>query len=137
MSIDEKRASAAAFEQRSRAMLQRSVAGASPQLRARIARVRQQALDEAHGDERMHAAWLPAAALGTLAAIAIVVQMAPMEPEIAAQGAMAAVTAADTALLLNADNLDLLERMEFYLWLESEPGALDEAARSHRRESRF
>ncbi len=31
----------------------------------------------------------------------------------------------DAALLLNIDNLDLLERMEFYQWLERQPGMLE------------
>ncbi len=37
------------------------------------------------------------------------------------------IPADDVALLLNVDNLDLLEQMEFYLWLEREPGVLDAA----------
>jgi hypothetical protein len=39
----------------------------------------------------------------------------------------ASSTADDLALLLNVDNLDLLEQMEFYLWLDRQPGVLPEA----------
>jgi hypothetical protein len=31
----------------------------------------------------------------------------------------------DVALLLNVDNLELLEQMEFYLWLDRQPGILE------------
>ena len=37
------------------------------------------------------------------------------------------ISADDVALLLNVDNLDLLEQMEFYLWLDREPGVLEAA----------
>lgn len=49
----------------------------------------------------------------------------------------ATVPADDVALLLNADNLDLLEKMEFYQWLHREPGALaDSGAAPSKRERR-
>jgi hypothetical protein len=33
--------------------------------------------------------------------------------------------AADAALLLNVESFDLLEQMEFYQWLDRQPGILD------------
>jgi hypothetical protein len=73
---------------------------------------------------RLRAAFIP---IGGVAALALVVVVAQM---IKAPGAIETpppISADDVALLLNVDNLDLLEQMEFYLWLDREPGVLDAA----------
>jgi hypothetical protein len=41
--------------------------------------------------------------------------------------AASATPAADVELLLNVDNFELLEQMEFYQWLDRQPGILDAA----------
>jgi hypothetical protein len=114
------------FEQRVKADLRRIVADTSPELRARIAKVTTTAIDAAQGNasRRWFPTLVPVGGVAALAVIAVAVQLLkqPVTPE-----KLAPIPPGDVALLLNVDNLDLLEQMEFYLWLDREPGVLDAA----------
>ena len=117
------------FEQRVKDDLRKVVADTSPEVRARIARITALAMAEARRPRRRG---LPALIpLGGVAAVAVVVvalQVFKQQP--AAPEKLAPIPPDDVALLLNVDNLDLLEQMEFYLWLDREPGVLDAAGAS-------
>lgn len=100
---------------------------------ARLRRARLAALD-ALGDRRTRPAWLipglSAAALGALAVALAVTLRAGREPApINTEPlAIAVESVADLDLLLAADSLELLEDLEFYVWLDAElrdtpPGA--------------
>ena len=120
--------SADAFERRVKADLHELVSSTSPELCARIARATDAALREG---ERPPRRWLPGlllpmSGLAALGALVVVVNFSNRPGDLPAKPS--AVAADDVALLLNVDNLDLLEQMEFYLWLEREPSAFDDAA---------
>jgi hypothetical protein len=117
------------FEERVKADLRKLVDGTTPALRARIAEVTNTAIEEA--ERRTPRRWLPTlvpvGGVAALAVVAVALQLSkqPVVPEKAAP-----ISPGDVALLLNVDNLDLLEQMEFYLWLDREPGVLDAAGAS-------
>jgi hypothetical protein len=114
------------FEERVKADLRKIVADTSPQLRARIAAITTTAIDAAQ--RRAARRWLPTLVpVGGVAALAVVAVAVQMLKQPAAPEKLAPIPAGDVALLLNVDNLDLLEQMEFYLWLDREPGVLEDA----------
>jgi hypothetical protein len=118
MSAEDDDAADRAFEARARAELRRGIDETPPALRTKLDRIVEQAL---HGPRRpriMRIA-LPAGAVAVIAGLLVAQPWrAPIAPS-------AAVTD-DFALLIDADNLDLLEQMEFYQWLDRQPGAHDE-----------
>jgi hypothetical protein len=74
-----------------------------------------------------HMSWpLGAVAAGALAAALVFFNWRDVQPPAAQPGAVR-TPADDLSLLLNMDDLDLLERMEFYQWVERQPGILDGA----------
>ena len=114
------------FEQRVKADLRRIVADTSPEVRARISEMAAAAMRERRRPaSRLRSVLIP---LGGVAAIAVVViTMQVLKSPPGAIEKPPPISADDVALLLNVDNLDLLEQMEFYLWLDREPGVLDAA----------
>jgi hypothetical protein len=121
MSPEEEEAADRAFERRAAAELERSIEATPPAIRQRLDHIVDRALHEAPRSRSIRFA-LPA---GVAAAIAlfVITQQArtPVAPPATTQAAD------DLALLLNVDNLDLLEQMEFYRWLDQQPGVLDQA----------
>jgi hypothetical protein len=114
------------FEERVKADLRTIVDGTSPALRARIAKVTTAAIDEAQRAAPRR--WLPTLVpVGGVAAVAVMVVAVQLLKQPATPDKLAPIPPGDVALLLNVDNLDLLEQMEFYLWLDREPGVLDAA----------
>jgi hypothetical protein len=113
------------FTRGMKADLRRMVEETSPQVRARLNRmvdVAMQGRPRARGPVQ-RIAWPAGAIAASAAAITLaVIQLRPDAPPPAAQAP--STPADDVALLLNVDNLDLLERMEFYLWLDRQPGLL-------------
>jgi hypothetical protein len=93
--------------------------------RARLNRARQRALAAAPGTQ--HPArryWVPATAAAAVAGLAVVLVRAP-GPEPAtgpAPPAVAAAPAADLVVLLasSADDLEMLEDLEFYAWADAD-----------------
>jgi hypothetical protein len=114
------------FERRLRADLRRIVADTAPEIRARISKMAAAAAREPpKTGSPLRAALMP---LGGVAAVAVVVVALHMMKTPDALEKPPSISADDVALLMNVDNLDLLEQMEFYLWLEREPGLLDAGA---------
>jgi hypothetical protein len=113
-----------AFERQARADLRRSVAETTPEVRARLDEMVAVALRERPAaPARTWRFALPVTggvAAAVMVAVLVLREPAPVETP-------APTTADDLALLLNVDNLDLLEQMEFYLWLDRQPGVLPEA----------
>jgi hypothetical protein len=105
--------------------LRRMVDETSPPVRARLDRMVQDVLQgRAQPRDRVRTTWPVGAMAAALAAVTLGSFLAIRhEPP-------AASPADDAALLLNVDNFELLEQMEFYLWLDRQPGILEGAARS-------
>ena len=121
MSADEQDAAERAFEQRARAEL-RDPQQTPPDVHAELDRIVQRALQPAPPPRGIGLA-LPAAA------VAVLVGIFMMRPWRAADAPAAPVPASDDfALLIDGDNLDLLEQMEFYQWLDRQPGVLEQSA---------
>jgi hypothetical protein len=119
MSAEENDAADRAFEQRARAEL-RADERMPPDVHAKLDRIVELALQQPTRPRFLGIA-LPAAAVAVLAGIIVLhvgrVTDAPATP-----------ASDDFALLIDGDNLDLLEQMEFYQWLDRQPGILDESA---------
>jgi hypothetical protein len=122
MSADEQDAADRAFEQRARADLQRGIERTPPDVRARLDGIVDRALQQSPRPRLIRFA-LPAGAVAILAGLLVA------QPWRAPEASPTAA-ADDFALLIDGDNLDLLEQMEFYRWLDRQPGILDEAAAS-------
>jgi len=112
------------FEQRLKADLQKMVAGTSPALRARIAEIAAVAASagESSRSRRLHAL-IPLGGVAALVVVALTLHL--VQPQSVAPAKSSPIPPEDVALLLDVDNLDLLEQMEFYLWVDRESGALD------------
>jgi hypothetical protein len=112
------------FEQRVKADLHKIVAGTSPVMRARIAEIAATAASASAGPRsRLVHPLIPVGSIAALAVVAVAVHL--LQPASVAPAKLAPIPPDDIALLLNVDNLDLLEQMEFYLWVDRESGALD------------
>lgn len=82
------------------------------------------AREQRSAGSRFRSAFVP---LGGVAVVVVAVVAAHMIKAPDAVEKPPPISADDVVLLMNVDNLDLLEQMEFYLWLEREPGVLDSA----------
>jgi hypothetical protein len=120
MNVEDEDAADRAFEQRARAELRRGVGETPAAVSAKLDESVRLALNQPRRP-RMIRFVLPA---GAVAVIALVLVAQPWRQ------AEAPVSAAadDFALLIDGDNLDLLEQMEFYRWLDQQPEILDAAA---------
>jgi hypothetical protein len=117
-----------ALEKRAKALFDASVAGMDAHTRSRLTRARHSALAELARRLRhsfMRRWWQPTAGLATVALVAVIVVLnvktANTERQLAAT-----LVAEDIDLLSNADDIELLEDMEFYAWLDSEPDVGEE-----------
>lgn len=103
------------LEERSKALFDESVEELPAHIRSRLTQARHRALEHAPGSVSRRI-WLSAAGL-TAAAVAAVVVIAPrVTNERSIPESFAA--ADDMAMLLNDDDLELIENMEFYAWME-------------------
>jgi hypothetical protein len=113
-----------AFEQRARADLRRTVDQTPPDVQARLDQIVHGVLNQPPQPRKIHLA-LPAGAVALIAGLLVA------QPWHQPETPSAPASASDEfALLIDGDNLDLLEQMEFYQWLDRQPGVLDEAAAS-------
>ncbi len=100
--------------------LRRMVDETSPQIRARLDRAVGEAIEgraRPRGPVRRFGWPIGAMAATFFAATLGMVVMMRQEPP--------ASPADDVALLLNVDNFELLDQMEFYQWLDRQPGILE------------
>jgi hypothetical protein len=119
MSAEENDAADRAFEQRARAEL-RADERTPPHVHAKLDRIVELALQQPTRPRSLGIV-LPAAAVAVLAGIIVM--------QVGRHSDVSATPASDDfALLIDGDNLDLLEQMEFYQWLDRQPGILDESA---------
>lgn len=110
------------FEKRVRADLKRSVQDLDPGLRARLGSMASAAAR--HSGTRGRKSWLLALPAG--GGVAAAALMVFLWTDKGVDPARHPTGAEDLSLLLNVENLELLEQMEFYRWLDQQPGVLDD-----------
>lgn len=107
-----------AFELRSKALFDSSVEQLNGSIRSRLTQARHRALAQAEG-LRARRFWIPAAGL-TAAALAAIVVVLPYLKSERSSLPDSSVPADDIAMLLNADDMELIEDIEFYAWMDGD-----------------
>jgi len=106
------------FEARTKQAFDESVSRLDARTRSRLTQARYAALAqvETHLGTRAVQArryWMPAVGLAAAAVLAVV-----MMPSIRSQKPVATLAEDDMPLLLDSDNVEMLEELEFYAWLD-------------------
>ena len=91
-----------------------SVDGLDAETRSRLNRSRQAALAELGSNSRAWLHWAPAAGVAAAAVVALVLWTGNQRQDVIAPDA----TASDFEILLNEDELEMLEELEFFSWIE-------------------
>jgi len=113
------------LEQTSRALYRRRAAALEPEVRKRLAEARREALARAErpaGRGLRLPVLVPAGAAAAVAAAAVILLI--RQPGTDTDYAPLAGTsepAEDMEILLSSEELELLDDLDFYLWLEDEP----------------
>lgn len=110
------------LERRAKRAFDESVAALDGQTRSRLARARIRALEAGPGRSWLTVnRLLPAGALAAAALAAAVLLNGPLttEPD------MELVATGDLDILLGEEDLELLEELEFYSWLEEQPELIE------------
>lgn len=101
------------FEQRSKALFDEGVDGLSGNIRSRLTQARHRALEQAESTHPSRRAWWAAAGVAAVALLAVAIV-----PRIRERGMPEQLAAEDLAMLVEADDLELIENIEFYAWVE-------------------
>lgn len=124
---ESKRRQAESIEARSRALFEAEIRGLDAQTRSGLARARARAIEAA--GSRGSPAWLapsrlvPAGALAAAGLAALVLWQNPGAPPAPVE----TTVLNDLDLLLEDEELDLLEELEFYAWLLGQPELMESA----------
>lgn len=113
------------IEMRAKALFDESVAALDARICSRLTQARYTAVRELEKrrTRRIPRAWMPAAGLAA-AAISAVALLLPNAGD-DGNAPVAALPDVDMVILLGEDNLEFLEEMEFYAWLDRESGAFE------------
>ena len=98
--------------------------------RSRLNQARQAALAELDGSTRSYGArwWLPAGAMALAAVLAVNIWLGRGVDVMPGSAAPMTADIADFELLLDEDNLEMLEDLEFFAWLSEDEFAVDVGA---------
>jgi hypothetical protein len=111
--------------ERARELFARSVQGVDGHTRSKLARARAGAVEAAAAGRQR---WLPSRSVlvpaGGFAAAALALALVWQNPA-APPAAIAPAVLSDLDLLLDGEDLDLLEDLDFYAWLLAQPELLD------------
>jgi hypothetical protein len=112
------------LETRSKAAFDASVSELQPRIRTRLRDARLTAVEQASSTSRSSLWWIPA--LSTAAIAGLVLWLTPvLEPQQQPLNDSLVARTEDMSLLMTEDNLDMIEEMEFYVWLGEGPGGFD------------
>ena len=107
------------LEQEARATYDRAVSGIDPKVSAELAAARRRAIIQ--GSPASPLRWmLPAGAAAAIAA-GLIIGLPDADPE--HPGLIATDAVEDMELLLADESLEMIEELDFYLWLDVEPDA--------------
>ena len=110
------------FEARTKRVFDASVGEIDAATRSRLTQARYRALEELPTSRAGRSVWRgPFAPVGAIAAAALVAFLVFRQPEPAIEPALEVAAAADLEILLGEEDLELLEELEFYAWLEAQP----------------
>jgi len=114
-----------AVEQRSRELFDAQVANLDARTRSRLNQARQAALDAARGQQAASPArWLlpvsSAAAVALVALTTVQIMRPNVEVPVVAESAVLASTVDDVEILTSSVELEMLQDMDFYAWLETQ-----------------
>ncbi|HKU13968.1 MAG TPA: hypothetical protein VJQ52_06205 [Steroidobacteraceae bacterium] len=103
------------LEHKARALFEESVDRLDARTRSRLTQARNRALDEvARGVARRRWIWAPAGGIALAAVVAVVLSWGGLR-----SGAdSGAVALEDIDIVADSENLDMLEDVEFYMWLD-------------------
>ena len=108
------------FEERTKLLFERSVAALDGRTRSKLTQARYRALDELAEPARpaWSRFWLPAGAAAAVALLSLMLWQGQIEP--LTEGGFDVTAVADLEILLSQEELDMLEALEFYAWLEEQ-----------------
>jgi negative regulator of sigma E activity len=106
------------FEERTRASFEASVANLDGRTRSRLNQARQRAVDAAQARPKWMKALIPATGVAAAAVLAVMLQV---NPSIRSQSNGATVALEDLDIVSDADNLDLMQDLDFYAWMPQGP----------------
>jgi hypothetical protein len=106
------------FEDKARALFEDSVERLDAGTRSKLTQARNRALDEVNkGAIRRGWLWAPAGGIALAAIVAVVMLNAGGSRS----GADPGLALEDIDIVADSENLDMLEDVEFYMWLDSAP----------------
>jgi len=108
------------FEERTKLLFEQSVAALDGPTRSKLTQARHRALEElaAKPQPVWSRHWLPAGAVAAVALMSLMLWQGQMAPVADGDFDVAAVT--DLEILLGEEELDMIEELEFYAWLEEQ-----------------
>jgi hypothetical protein len=108
------------FEERTKLLFDESVAALDGETRSKLTQARYRALQELEPGRQSSwgRSWLPAGAAAAVAVLAVTLWQGQVEQVDEAGFDVAAVT--DLEILLGEEELDMIEELEFYAWLEEQ-----------------
>ena len=112
------------LERKSEALFRDSVANTDGATRSRLNQARQRAMAELeHPSKHWQRRWLPVSAAA--AAVVLLTVMLVRLPDNGSRLESAMASATDLEILLDADDLELIEDLDFYAWLDEQPELRD------------
>ena len=108
------------FEERTKLLFDESVAALDGETRSKLTQARYRALEEL-ADRRQPVwsrSWLPAGAAAAVAVLGLMLWQGQVGPVDEGSFDVAAVT--DLEILLGEEELDMVEELEFYAWLDEQ-----------------
>jgi ferric-dicitrate binding protein FerR (iron transport regulator) len=106
------------LERKARALFEDSVERLDASTRSKLTQARNTAVDELkHGAARRRWIWAPAGGLAAAAVVVVVMWSGGLR----SPGETDALALEDIDIVADSENLDMLEDVEFYTWLEDAP----------------
>ncbi len=108
------------FEERTKLLFEQSVAALDGQTRSKLTQARYRALEKLAAKPQgiWSRSWLPAGAVAAVALMSLMLWQGQMAP--VADGGFDVAAATDLEILLGEEELELIEELEFYAWLEEQ-----------------
>lgn len=110
-----------AFERRTRALFDDSTADLNAATRSRLTQARHVALDAARAKSHWTSKWTWGLPSGAAAMLAVTLMLNRPASDVPLPAAL------DDLQIIASENLELLENVEFYAWLDEQPTPADEA----------